>query len=260
MFISMQIPEINVRIKKLIEYFSNGSENNFANTIGVSQGTINRLFREDVRYDKVPEATDNTIEKILNNLNVNKEWLKTGNGEMLVKQNTDSSIQSQTTENSKSPEFKNKELGYPKQYQVRSSRMKPQKYFPDVIVSNSDISLYDEINSGELEIIEMYDPNLEGAEIVLENFGDSNYPKVNSGDRVGYRRLNIKSYDSLNLDLLYMIITVNGQRMNKKLQYNKDNPEKLWCISINKEYKPFPILKSDILELWEVVGVSRRFN
>ena len=57
-----------------------------------------------------------------------------------------------------------------------------------------------------------------------------------------------------------MIITVNNQRMNKKLQVYKDDDKKLWCISINKdEHKPFPILKEDIIEVWEVVGVSRRF-
>ena len=155
--------------------------------------------------------------------------------------------------------LKDDEIGYPKQ--LKAGKSKKQLYYPDVVVTNSDVELFDKLSSGDVEVREMYDPNLEGSDVVLPNFGNSNAPYIQSGDLVGYRKLDIRSYESLNLDLMYMIITVNGQRMNKKLQVYKEDNSKLLCVSINKnEYNPFPILKEDILELWEVVGVSRRFN
>lgn len=149
----------------------------------------------------------------------------------------------------------------PSQKVVSNKLRKSIPYYPDIIVTNSNIEMFDQIAKNQTESKMMYDPSLEGADFVLPNYGDSNHPAIRPGDLVGYRKLTVNSFDSLNLDLIYMVVTVNNQRMNKKLQIHKENPDALWAISINNEkYRPFTILKDDIKEVYEVVGVSRRFS
>ncbi|MXV39381.1 peptidase S24 [Flavobacteriaceae bacterium Ap0902] len=81
----MNLPDQNKRIKQLIDKFTNGSQNAFAEEIEVSQGTINRLFNVDLRYNKIPNASKATISKILKKYpKVNKDWLIFGKGEMLT--------------------------------------------------------------------------------------------------------------------------------------------------------------------------------
>lgn len=132
-------------------------------------------------------------------------------------------------------------------------------YYPDIVATNSNVEINEQFEISNAEKIEIYSPNLEGSDFALRNYGNSNYPKIQSGDIVGYRNINFTSIDSLDLNRIYLIITCNNQRFNKKLQIHKTDKNKLWCISINKDaYPPHTILKEDILYLYEVVGYERR--
>ncbi len=233
------------KLSEILKYLKI-SANKFSVEIGLEKNTGIYHLKND-RNDISPEMA-NTI--IVRYPEFNYSWLITGKGEMLNEM---------SEEDKKIAEDYIEKFGNTKQKRL-SLKPKAQLYYPDVVVTNSNIQLYDQLASDKVEVREMYDPNLEGADIVLPNFSDSNEPYIKSGDLVGYRKLEVNSYDSLNLDLLYMIITVNNQRMNKKLQVYKNDNSKMWAISINcDKHKPFPILKEDIVELWEVVGVSRRF-
>jgi hypothetical protein len=52
----MLIPKENKRLQQLIDTHSFGSQNAFAELIGVTQTNINRLFREDARNNEVPNV------------------------------------------------------------------------------------------------------------------------------------------------------------------------------------------------------------
>lgn len=80
----MDIPEINIRIKQLVEHYANGKVARFAVIIGVKQQTVNRLFNIDTRTGKYPIVTTEVLVAITEMLvNVSIEWLITGRGNML---------------------------------------------------------------------------------------------------------------------------------------------------------------------------------
>ena len=68
---------IGQRINKLVKYFSNGNNSDFATKIGVSEANIRNYINDRA------EPKFNILEKIAINFEINYEWLLTGKGEML---------------------------------------------------------------------------------------------------------------------------------------------------------------------------------
>ena len=80
----MNIPEINIRIRKLIDYYANGKVVKFSEMIGVKQQTVNRLFNLDTRTGKYPTVTTEILIAITEMfVDIRAEWLLIGKGEML---------------------------------------------------------------------------------------------------------------------------------------------------------------------------------
>ncbi len=78
------IPIENQRVKKVIDFTTNGNVLQFSKEIGISQPRINRLFTIDSRNGKYPLISFEIAQAIINKfVNVNAEWLLLGNGEML---------------------------------------------------------------------------------------------------------------------------------------------------------------------------------
>lgn len=69
---------IGQRINKLVKYFSNGNNSDFATKIGVSEANIRNYINDRA------EPKFNILEKIAINFEINYEWLLTGKGEMLI--------------------------------------------------------------------------------------------------------------------------------------------------------------------------------
>ena len=70
----MEIPEINKRVLQLIEIYTNRSVKKFAETIGIPQQTLNRLFNKDTRTGKYPVVTTEilvSISKMYVDINAN---------------------------------------------------------------------------------------------------------------------------------------------------------------------------------------------
>jgi hypothetical protein len=88
-----KIPEINERIMQVIDYYSNKNVTKFANSIEITQQTLNRLFIIDKRTGKYPLATTEIIKKISEMYDINANWILTGDGEMLKKSSNISTFQ-----------------------------------------------------------------------------------------------------------------------------------------------------------------------
>ncbi len=80
-----KIPDINLRIRQVIDIYANKSVTKFAKSVNISQQTLNRLFVIDKRTGKYPLATTDIIKKISELYDINATWILTGNGEMLEK-------------------------------------------------------------------------------------------------------------------------------------------------------------------------------
>lgn len=82
----MEMPEINQRILQIIDTYGDRNVKKFAESIGVAQQTLNRLFNVDTRTNKYPMATTEILVAITRNyVDVNIEWLLLGNGQMIKK-------------------------------------------------------------------------------------------------------------------------------------------------------------------------------
>lgn len=80
-----EIPEINNRIKLLVEQFCGGNVQQFVDMVGIkSHQNLNRIFNIDKRSNKYPSPSSEILTCIKLQLpQVNYDWLLTGEGEML---------------------------------------------------------------------------------------------------------------------------------------------------------------------------------
>ena len=74
-----ELPEINKRVKILIEDYANGNVTRFVKQIDFKQSQkVNRLFLIDKRSQKFPLVSTEIIMAICNRYPVNLNWLFTG--------------------------------------------------------------------------------------------------------------------------------------------------------------------------------------
>ncbi|WP_372756016.1 helix-turn-helix domain-containing protein [Labilibaculum sp.] len=93
-------------------------------------------------------------------------------------------------------------------------------------------------------------PGADIAENILPVLGASMEPEVSNGALIGVRRIN--NWESLNTERIYLIIT-KDDRMIKRIEYDTENEDILWCISPN--YAKFKIFKYDIVDIQRVCFV-----
>ena len=94
-----------------------------------------------------------------------------------------------------------------------------------------------------------------GAEFLIRVNGSSMYPKYSNGDILACKK--IEEILFIQWGKVYVIDSSQGSLV-KRLFEDKDNKERLICVSDNKEhYPPFSIPISDIRSLSIVIGVIR---
>ncbi|WP_028889401.1 hypothetical protein [Tenacibaculum ovolyticum] len=81
----MNLPEINDRLKDIIDFCSNGNVSDFSKKLkGISQQKLNRLFNLDSRTKKYPTISQDIITEVLSEIpEINPTWFLLGKGEML---------------------------------------------------------------------------------------------------------------------------------------------------------------------------------
>lgn len=86
----MNIPELNKKIKEVVDFKADGSVNKFSAMIGISQQKVNRLFNIDTRTNKYPAVPSDILMSITESfVEINAEWLLSNRGEMLKKEEGD---------------------------------------------------------------------------------------------------------------------------------------------------------------------------
>ena len=93
-------------------------------------------------------------------------------------------------------------------------------------------------------------PGADIAENILPVTGTSMEPEILNGAIVGVRKMN--NWETLNTERIYLIIT-QDDRMVKRIEYDLENEDILWCVSPN--YPKFKIYKSDIIDIERVCFV-----
>jgi hypothetical protein len=98
----MQIPDINQRVRQIIDLQTGGNVKKFAESINIKQQSINRLFNIDTRTGKYPIVTTEILVAITEMyVDVDSKWLLTGKADAYQIEKNLSKVASPSTEYSK---------------------------------------------------------------------------------------------------------------------------------------------------------------
>lgn len=197
--------------QRLIEFIkSKGlSQRRFETIVGLSNGYVNNIS-SGIGAAKFAEISKHFPD-------LNRNWLLTGDGEML-------GSSEQTIS------------GIP--------------YYKDIPVSAGQAELQD---SASREIV-VGSINIGGVtgKYAFPVIGCSMEPVIHAGDIIVVDEVN--RWDRIDPDKIYLIIT-RDDRMIKRLEIDDDDDGKLWCVSHN--YKRFSINKEEIVRLYRVTFYGR---
>lgn len=201
------------------------TKTNVAEAIGFPRTNFSAALKGEEKY-----LTDNIVNKFVSKFpELNKEWLLTGEGEMLKDEGEKVSI---LKPNKDAPEL----TGY---------------YYPNVSASAGlDISTLNQ----ELEKVPIYLPSF-GKDIDFINvYGDSMYPKYNAGEIIGIKLI---EFQYLNYGYPYVIIFKNGDVYIKYVKKGKDENHIL-LESENTFYEPREFNINLIQNFYSIRGVIKK--
>jgi phage repressor protein C with HTH and peptisase S24 domain len=208
--------------KRLIEFlrFLKIGQDKFAKNVGLSRGYVNNL------KDNI---TAKTIDKIIAAYpQLDKEWLLTGEGEMLKSE--------------KSSTTKSKML-------VKDKSV----YLYDVSAA-AGYGSFDAMISQEKVVGEYTIPIFKGSDWMIYVKGSSMYPKYSSGDIIACREL--KESQFIQWGKVYVIATKEQGILVKRLEKSKVK-NCIRAVSDNQSYGAFDIPGNEIDGIALVVGVIR---
>lgn len=204
----------------------------------------------DIRDGKVKRISDNYASKIIAAYpKYNRVWLLTGEGEMLVGENTAS--QEKTLEQlGASASISQETDGQPK---VNFNIGVP--YYNVDFIGGFDLVLNDQtINPEYLIDFKKYND----ADCWCNVTGHSMEPEIHHGDMIALKKIEDRSF--LPLGEIYAIVTTNDMRTIKRLGAGKtDDTYTLVPSNKSSEYSPQPLPAKMIRTIFQVLGAVKRF-
>lgn len=275
---------INDRIHELIIHFAGGNKRRFSRLTNLSPSVVENLVGS-----RQGKPSFEVLEKIiLAFADMNTDWLITGRGEMLCKENTYPNTHQDTylTEKSVSSDEKKAFLNTcsgvfeRKQRECVEAIKKLDDKFPPIKQQDDDknilqidplkisryaVPFYDiPVSAGPLGVLTYSKDTIKPdgyidmeifrrCEAILPVIGVSMEPEIHSGDLIGIRKLERYSWEYVETGRVYMIVT-QEDRMIKYIN-KADDPEYIICSSPN--YHDFRIRKADVLEVYRVIANIR---
>lgn len=208
------------RIAKIIQQFCE-SKADFARKVGEKPQTVSNWVARD--------NGNNVLNKIVEAFpQINKDWLMTGHGDMLISGNKVTAPQISYTK------------GVP--------------YYNVDFIGGFDIVLNDQtVNPEYLIDFQKYNE----ATCWCNVSGHSMEPEINNGDIIALKK--IEDFSFLPLGEVYAIVTTNGMRTIKRLGPSQ-NPECYTLVPTNKspEYGIQELRKDMIQHIFQVLGCMKR--
>lgn len=208
------------RIAKIIQQFCE-SKADFARKVGEKPQTVSNWVARD--------NGNNVLNKIVEAFpQINKDWLMTGHGDMLISGN--------------------------KVTVPQISYTKGVPYYNVDFIGGFDIVLNDQtINPEYLIDFQKYNE----ATCWCNVSGHSMEPEINNGDIIALKK--IEDFSFLPLGEVYAIVTTNGMRTIKRLGPSR-NPECYTLVPTNKspEYGTQELRKDMIQHIFQVLGCMKK--
>ncbi|WP_315353829.1 S24 family peptidase [Hoylesella nanceiensis] len=190
------------------------NDNKVTNSLGFSVGTLGKSRKEN------RDLSDRNIETILKfYTDLSRIWLLTGEGEMLINNET---LPEQTHDTYRIPLLPISAQG---------------GVFNDFVVS---------VQESECERV--ISP-IKNADFAISIQGDSMAPEYPSGSQVLIKRINERAF--IEWGKTYVLDTCNGSVV--KNLYPADDPNKVICKSINPDFPPFEVSLSDVYGVYKVL-------
>lgn len=216
----LAVDSIHKRIELLVDKFGNGKNTVFASLIDSNEGNIRGYIKGTVPKQDI-------LEKIVRNIDINPDWLLTGRGEMLQRQD-DAPIAIATN---------NPSEGIP---------LIPFDAMAGIC--NGDISVM------ELDCEHYVVPAFKGADFLIPVKGSSMYPKYSSGDIVACKKIPLKDL-FFQWNKVYVLDTIQGPLIKRIAKGNDKNH--ILAVSENPKYEPFELHLSQLRAVSIVMGVIR---
>ncbi|OWU88446.1 hypothetical protein DBB36_00045 [Flavobacterium sp. WLB] len=208
--------------------------------VGKLLGYSNKSSFSQVINGKVNLPADFVDRLCALNTQINKEWIKTGIGNVL--------------EN---------DSNYNKGYNDENYNTSVNDFFTDASIKNQTLPLISaeamiEYNAGnkrsiELNAAKFLIPTFQGSDYLITVIGSSMYPKYNNGDIVACKHLSLDTFFQWNK--VYVINTEQGILVKRICK--SENDDFVTIVSDNKDYNSFEIPKSKLLSIAIVTGVIR---
>lgn len=233
------LPRENKKLQYLIDTYAKGSQNAFAELIGVSQANINRLFRKDDRNNEYPNVikSKSTLTAINNKYDfATIEWFKKQDfvETKLIKDNN---------QNSNSHPKSSLTTGVGRPFYDTDFTLGFEEL-------DNNATIYPEFN------IDFPPANKEGVNW-FRGKGNSMLGEINSGDYIALEE--IQDFSWFPLGRIYGVVTKNGFRTIKRITKSEDS-NSYSLISSNPDKEEYPdqdIPKNIIQKLFKVVFVIK---
>lgn len=230
------------RIKEYID-FKGISIRKFEEALGFSNGSFASQFKNNksIGVDKVENILQHYTD-------INTDWLLTGKGKMLVSGLSDSHpvkriMNGETGMNDE--DFLKMATDVAAQYGHYPKPLLPMEAF-----AGKGLGAFD-----DLKIERYYDVyEFRNADFLISVKGSSMYPKYNSGDILACKLVKERLFFQWNKT--HVLYTASQGAMVKRICKNA-NAKFITCKSDNKDYEPFDVPLSDVIDMAIVLGVIR---
>lgn len=237
----MEFPEINNRVRQLVDKYANKSVKKFAESIGIPQQTMNRLFNIDTRTQKYPMTTTDMLVAISRRYpEIDINWLLTGNG---------------------TPEKETTSLATVKEeFSLRADRKIEVQDIPlyDMSATAGLVAIFNDNNIHPEDYLRI--PNLPLVNGAIYVHGESMVPLLKSGDIIIYKKLEL-SLDSILWGQIYLLSFIAGGDTFTVVKYiqKSDQPGYIRLVSHNERFQPKDIPLDSICAL-AIVKASITFH
>lgn len=227
------MPYANKKVYELIQKETNGSVRAFAQSINVSQQSLNRIFCIDKRNGKYPSVSNEIKKGIIDVYGKDEIWFiaDVNSGENPILKSDKDEITTKDGTN---------------------YLLVPIIHIDSVGGMRSNNSI-----AGEPQYIEGYVPFVnarEGDKAIFQS-GTSMIPTIPPGSILQIREVvNWKEY--FGYGNIFVIELKDGRRITKEVRRYDENPQEyIWCVSHNPDVQDEELPKSMIESVWKVVKI-----
>ena len=200
------------KTKKLREYFENQgySQDMLAQKLCVDKAHVNKLLNGKKEFGR------QTAKKWSDLFGLSYSWLLTGEGEMLITDNTE-----------------------------------PQNEYSTLLLPMSARggNLIDFSNSVKRDECEKVVSPIKGVDFAMTVTGESMSPEYPNGSRVFIKKINERAF--IDWGRVYVLDTCNGAVIKKIMPGS--TPDCVRCVSLNKEYPDFEVRFEDMYGMYRVL-------